>query len=142
MVTINDSTICANTYETVYDLATSTLAGTSLVGEPVTVTAAFITGSTGETPPMPQVVIHSPEVDFDNFSFDRSKSDKEIRVLVEIFTKKAKHKDLISDALTNSILPYAWSGLQLQSVNMGEALEPQDGNKIHLKSLLLVFQRR
>jgi hypothetical protein len=141
MVTITDATFNQNLYETIYDLLVASSLMSTSDGVP-TVTAAYISQSTSGLDVFPQIVVHSPETDFSEFSFNRQAHTKDARVMIEIFTKKAKHKDILADSITNTLVPYVWSGVQLQGVTSGEALEPLDGSKIHLKTLMFTFVRR
>jgi hypothetical protein len=140
MVTVSDSSLRQNAYETLYDNIVLSCAG--LLGSTVTVTAAFISGSTGNNPPLPQVVIHSPEVDYYDFSFNRANSTKEVRLLVDVYTRKAKDKDVIVDAIMNSISTTNFAGLSLVGSNESDALSNVDDNKLHLKSVAITYLRR
>jgi hypothetical protein len=140
MVTITDASLRQNTYETIYDAVTTACSG--LLSSTVIVTAAYISGSTGNNPPLPQVVIHSPEVDYSGFSFNRADSTKEIRVLIDVFTRKAKDKDVIADAIMATLSVANYAGLCLIGITESEALEPTEDNKLHLKSLAITYARR
>ena len=136
MVTISDSTIRANIYETIYDV----LNGVTYTNasDTVTVTAAY----TGKDEQLPQVVVHPVDVGYSKFSFNRTNSDKQINVLVEVYTKKAKDKDVITDYIMDAIIGESFSGFFLVGVDESNALDPAGMNKIHLKSIAMTFMRR
>lgn len=136
MVTISDSSLRQNAYETLYDSIKTVCAG--LLGSTVTVTAAYVTGDTA----LPQVVVNAPEVDYSDFSFDRANSTKEIRVLVDVYTKKAKDKDVITDAIANTISTTNYAGMMLVGITESNAVEPIEDVKVHLKSLAITYARR
>lgn len=139
MVAINDATIRHNVFETIYDLLSAEVATSDFPVSGVTLSAAYV----DESQKIPQVVIHPIDVDYDNFSFGRTNQDKEIRVLVDIFTKKSEDLDKIADELGNLLLTNSFTGFYLAGMNDSTALEtPGLGSKIRLKSLACTFMRR
>ncbi len=133
MVTISNSTIRANVFETVYDLLN---AYSSWVVEP-TVTAAYI----DKLESLPQVVIHSAEVDDDNYSFGQLSNDQEVRIRIDVYTKKTKDLDQISDDV-NLILKSNIAGLSLVGRGESNAFETDNQNKLKLKTMTYTFIRR
>ena len=134
MVTISNTTLRANVYETVYDILTAA----NLLGGSVTVTAAYI----DSTESFPQVVVNPANISKDTFSFDRSNSTNTISVMIDIYTKKNKQIDQITDAIDSLSSLKSITGLQLTDWEESKAFEPQNNNKIHLKSITLVYKRR
>lgn len=121
-------------YESVYDALTSAY----LLSSTATVTAAYIDSDTAR---FPQVVVNPVDVELENFTYDRTHSTKRIRIIVDIWTKKNKDKDIIADQIseisTSSLV--GSTGCMLVGWTESNALEPQGGNKIHLKSISLDF---
>lgn len=121
-------------YEAVYDALTNA----HLLSSTATVTAAFIDSSNAT---FPQVVVHPVDVDKDSYTFDRSYSTKRSRVMIDIWAKKNKDKDVIADQIdsiaTSSLV--GSSGAHLVGWTESNALEPAGGNKLHLKSIILDF---
>ena len=134
MVSISDSTLRSNVWETLYD----TLNDANLLSGEATVTAAYISS---EEAPFPQVVINPVNVDKEDFSFDRSVSKKEIVVIVDLWTKKNKHKDMLTDEIDDLLSPLKMGGVMLNGWSESNALETPNSNKIHLKSITLSYLR-
>jgi hypothetical protein len=139
MVTVSESTLRANVYETIYDLLSAGVSSTSFPVSGVTLSAAYI----DESQKIPQVVINPADVEYTEFSFGRNVGKKEIRVLIDIYTKKNKDKDQIADYIANSLTTNAFVGFYLANLSDSNAFEtPGMGSKIHLKSLACTFVRR
>lgn len=134
MVTITGSTLRSNVFEHIYD----TLTAANLLSSTVTVTASYIDGNQA----FPQVVINPANVDKDEFSFDRSNSTNTINVVLDIFTKKNKDKDLIADEIDALSGLKNINGLIFTGWSESNALEVGNENKLHLKSIVLSYKRR
>ena len=138
MVSIAESTLRSNVFETVYDLVSTTLSSSTMSPSGVTVTAAFI----DNTDTLPQVVVHPVDVDYESFTYDKSFSERTVRVLIDIWTKKNKDKDQICDALVPVLLsPSNYVGMHIIGVEESNAFEDPNNNKVHLKSIALSFRR-
>lgn len=126
-----------NVFETVYDLATALTYNSS--SEP-TITAAFIS----DDPSFPQVVVNPVDVELDDPSFGSTGRnwDRTVRILIDVYTKKRKDLDIITDVLMDELDTYAWSGILFVGSEESTALETPNENKIHLKSIALTFMRR
>lgn len=133
MVTINSSTLRSNVYETIYD----TLTAANLLSSTATVTAAYIDNPSA----FPQVVVNPVDVSHDDHSFDWTHSKKTITVMIDIWTKKNKDKDLLADAIDTLLRPLKISGLSLISITESNAFESPGNNKLHLKSMTLSYLR-
>ena len=134
MVTLNTSTLRSNIFETLYDELTAA----NLLSSTATVTAAYIDSEDS----FPQVVINPVDIEKTNFSFDRSNSNKSVTILIDIWTKKNKDKDLLTDEIDTIVSAISWSGsLTLAGWSESNALESPSGNKVHLKSIALTFFR-
>jgi len=139
MVSITDSSLRANVFETLHDLATAITYGTDT--EP-TITAAYIDGSHA---PYPQVVIEPADISKSDFTVgsDRSANTKNINVNVLIFTKKNKDLDVISDLLDTSITNTNYDGMTMidssEDVNLVVSNNTQ---KVRSKTLSYTFIRR
>lgn len=121
-------------FEAIYDALTAA----DLLSSTVTVTAAYIDNDSSA---FPQVVVHPIDVSKDDFTFDRSYSTKDIRVMVDIWTIKNKDKDEIADAIDSVLSSTLTSGVSLVGWTEDNALEAPGGNKIHLKTITLNFMQ-
>ena len=137
MVTINDSTLNANVWKTVYDL----LVAANLESSTATVTAAFIDNHTA----FPQVVINPIEVSRSEGTIDSTMTahTKEISVLIDLYAKKASQIDTLNDAISHLLLTTNIPGITLVSADSGsgQGIDP-NGNKIHVLSLTFNYKRR
>ena len=134
MVTIVDTSLRQSIFETLYD----TLTTANLLSSTVTVTAAYIDS---DDAPFPQVVIHPVNVDKSDFTFNRSVNKKNINVMIDIWTKKNKDKDIITDEIDNIIDTLKMGGVMLNGWAESNALETPSNNKIHLKTITLTYIR-
>jgi len=134
MVTITSSTLRANVYESVYD----TLTNAHLLSSTVTVTAAYIDSATA---PFPQVVVNPIDIEKEFISFDKTITQNNINIVIDIWTKKNKEKDQISDEIDALLTPLKISGIHLVGWSESNALETPNDNKIHLKSIVLSYMR-
>jgi hypothetical protein len=143
MVTISDSTLRANVYETLYDLVYAISSWGLSSSATVTVTAAYIDGTDSDdgVPPLPQVVIHPIMVSNDPVNYDRSLMDREIRVLIEIFTKKKKDLDQIADKIMDTIESASTLGMMLVDTDENNAMNASQ-SKVHSKALSFTYKRR
>jgi len=138
-VTIADATLRQNLYEVIFDLlATDVATSTSPIYQ-YKLTAAYIQGS---KPVFPQIVLNPVDVDRSEPTFGSGNYRKDIRVLIDIFTKKSKEKDIAADRIQALLDANAWDGVVLIGVTESNALETPGENEIHLKSVALSFLRR
>lgn len=133
MVTINTSTIRQNVWETVYD----TLNDANLLSSTVTVTGAYI----DEAKAFPQVVVKPVSLDTDEHTLNRDYLRRNIDVTVDIWTKKSKQIDQISDEIDaigglKDIAGVHWVGMTEDT-----AISPQNEQKVHLKTLVLSYRK-
>ena len=133
MVTISNSTVRANIYETLYD----TLNSANLLSSTVTVTAAYIDSDSS----FPQVVIHPVDVSHDMFGMDRVNSRKTANVMIDVYTKKAKEIDQITDEIDALVRPLKLPGITLVDWSEDRALSTDNDNKIHLKTITIAYMR-
>lgn len=141
MVTITDSTLRQNVYETLYDTVTGVTIASSLLHDStksVTYTAAFVESDAK----MPQVVLYSPDVSQGSPSFGTPLFQKDVKFLVEVYAKYAKDKDVIMDSIVNTISTTSWSGFHLIGSDESNALSPVSNLKVHMKSATFTFVRR
>lgn len=134
MVTITNATLRSSMWETIYD----TLTAAHLLSSTVTVTASYIDSATA---PFPQVVLYPMDVEKSEFSFDRSNSRKDINVMIDIWTRKNKDKDTIADAIDVLLSALNIPGVSLIGWSEANAVETENDNKIHLKTLTLTYIR-
>jgi len=134
MVNIAQSTVRANIYETVYDLLTSSLS----TG---TVTAAFI----DDAPTFPQVVINPSSISVTKLTFLKDNRSYEAEVEIDLYVKKNKQIDQISDEITADLYSNESSltsdGLYLQDIeDSNEDTFFLNEQKIHTKTLNVSFK--
>ena len=134
MVTITDTNLRQNIFESIYDALTNA----NLLSSTATVTAAYIDS---DNAPFPQVVVHPVNVSKDSFTFNRSVSEKNINIMIDIWTKKNKDKDVIADQIDAVIEPLKMGGVMLVGYSESNALETPSDNKIHLKTITLSYLR-
>lgn len=137
MVTLSDSTLRANVYETVWDLINAVSWGLSS-SSTVTVTAAFIDADKA----LPQVVIHPVDVDNSDFTFDKSSMYREIRVLIEVYSKKRKDLDQMSDVILSTMETASTPGMRLVDTGENTAMSTPAELKVHSKAISLTYVRR
>lgn len=133
MVVITSSTLRQNIYETVYD----TLTAANLLSSTVTVTAAYIDSDSA----FPQVVVYPVKVAKDRFTYGRDFGAESIQVMVEVYTKKAKQLDQISDEVATAMQSLKMNSLQLLDFGEDVALATDNDNKIHLKTFTFNYLR-
>lgn len=133
MVTITNTNIRAGMYETIYD----TLDAANLLSSTATVTSAYI----DQPQAFPQVVVNPVDVSGEEFSFDRSNHRRNIVVVLDIYTKKNKDKDLLSDEIHALVDDLSIAGVSLIGYTESNAFESPGGNKIHMKSIVYTYMR-
>lgn len=138
MVTISNSTIRQNIFETIYDIV-SAITFTSTITTP-RITAAFIDDSKST---FPQIVINPVDIGRDTFTIgsDRSASNKNITVVIDVFTKKSKDLDIVSDAIQTA-MDTNFSGITLIGTSESNGIVFPNDQKIHQKSITFNFIRR
>lgn len=119
-------------YEAIYDALTAA----HLHSSTATVKSAF---PDDDSITFPLVVVNPVDVDKDSFTFNRAYSTKRIRIMIDIWTSKNKDKDVIADEIDTVISSTPLSGTYLVGWSESNAVEPQGGNKLHLKSIILDF---
>lgn len=119
-------------YETVYD----SLKNAHLLGSTATVTAAYIDSPSAS---FPQVVINPINVVKDGFVFDRSKNLTDVQLMIDIWTKKNKDKDLLADEIDEVLSSTVFSGLTMVGWTESNAFPTPGNNKVHLKSVIIDF---
>lgn len=133
MVTISNTSLRANIYETLYD----SLKAANLLSSTVTVTASYIDSDSS----FPQVVVHPVNVSHDSFGMDRTLTKKTINIIIDIYTKKNKDIDLITDEIDALLRPLRISGMTLIDWSEDLALATDNDNKIHLKTIAISYMR-
>ena len=134
MVTINKSTFRQNVYETIYD----TLTSANLLSGTVTVTAAYI----DDDQSFPQVVVHPITSNKDEWAFQKSNHTNHIKVMIDVWTKKNKERDQITDEIDSLSDLKSITGLSLEDWSESPALEPKNDNKLHLTTITIVYRYR
>lgn len=133
-MTINDASKRHDIYETVYDiLAAATLAGSNTV----TVTASYI----DDIQRFPQVVVYPVDIKKSDQSLDWTSSINNCTVIIEMYAKKAEHLDTITDSIDALTSLKTISGLSLKDWSEGTGVDISLNNKIHQKTITLVYTR-
>jgi hypothetical protein len=121
-------------FENVYDKLTASLSAG-------TVTAAFI----DDIQTFPQVVINPATISVDNLVLNRGTKMYNAEVEIEIFSKKNKQIDTITDEIitdfTASESSYRTANMYLQDIeDTTEETVIWNNTKVHMKSILVNFQ--
>ena len=139
MVMITKNNLRQSVFETVYDLlkakATSEDYGTS--SQP-TITASYI----DDEQVFPQIVIHSPTIDQDEYTLSQSLPDQEIRILIDVFTQSNKNKDILADNINQFLDETIITGISLLGFNENDAINLDFEDKIRIKSLTYTYKRK
>ena len=134
MVTISNNTIRANVFETIYDLLT---AYGDWVVRP-TIVAAYIDNETKD----PQVVISPVRIGSDNPTFNNHSSFKNVTVVIDIYSKKNKSLDQVTDDVNLILNDNKISGLKLVTIDESFAMPFTNNNKLRNKTLSVGYVRR
>jgi hypothetical protein len=134
MVTIASSTLRANVYETVYDILTSAY----LLSSTVDVVASYKDTMTD----FPYVVVNPISINKSNPTYDRTSMENTIIVKLDVYTRKKKEIDQISDEIDNLTTLKHITGLRFDSTDESIDFSPVNDNKIHNKSIILNYVRR
>jgi len=139
MVAISNASIRQNVFETIYDLlkakATSTLYGTSF--QP-TVTSSYI----DDVHTFPQIVVTEPNVERENYVFDRSNSSRPILVVIEIYCLKTKDRSILADNVDTFIHETKITGLMIVDYSETNDVQVDNASKIRSKTVSINFVRR
>jgi len=138
MVTISNSTIRNNVYETIYDLISNAKSG---FGNP----ALFGGYPDVKTISFPNVVINPVVVSEDTYTIETTRSgasNKNILVTIEIYSEKNKDLDTISDGLTHLLRTSNISGLSLVGVGEDFGVVFPSSSKVKQKTLTFSYLRR
>ncbi|HEY9702084.1 MAG TPA: hypothetical protein V6C58_06545 [Allocoleopsis sp.] len=139
MVTINDSTVRANVFETVYDLINSSLNSISASSTP-TLYAGYPDNNNID---FPIIIIKPVDVSKDTYTIDttHTSNNKRISVFIEIYATKNKDLDIIADYITN-LLDTPINGIFLSEVSDDFMFNTANNSKVKGKTLTLLFNRR
>jgi len=141
-MTINDSTLRSNVFETIYDILNTdkSLYGASL--SPSWIPTLYGGMPDLETIDFPSIIVMPITANESEFTIGtRTFSTKDIAVNVMLFTKKNKDLDYLSDGVVNSIRT-STSDLMLNEVNESfNAIYPNE-QKIKSKTISFIFKRR
>lgn len=139
MVAISNSTLRQNVYETIYDLLKAE-EGSYGASTSVTVTGAYIDDDNA----FPQVVINPVMVSKSEFTFGRAtdNSIKDATIVIDLYSRKSKDMDVLSDYIDNLISAQNITGVMLFDSDEAMSVSNIAGNKIHSKTLTYTFRRR
>jgi len=138
-MTISNSSLRQNVFEEIYDLlkAKADAEDFGTATQP-NVVASYI----DDINAFPQVVIGSANVDEDEYTFDRSNSLKNIVIIIDIYTKKNKNRDILSDNVNTFMKETKIAGITLFNVGEGTAINLDKESKIRNKTITYTFIRR
>ena len=138
MVTINNSSLTYTVYKTIYDyLKTITFSASKTV----TITAKYIDSAES----MPQVVLGQPGVESKDYVFDRSNSNRDISIVIDVYTTgtgKNKDRSLITDKIVSSLEGNKFTGLTLLDVTSNPSLSVDNENKVLNSTISVSYVRR
>ncbi|RLG33404.1 hypothetical protein DRN98_03980 [Methanosarcinales archaeon] len=139
MVTINDSSIRSNIYESVYDLINNDKSGYGSSSEP----SLYGGHPDWDSCSFPNIIINPIEVDESDYTIDtnRSVSNKTVVVVIEIFTKKNKDLDIIADGVGGSLKTNI-PGLFIVNTSEDNGVVFPNEMKIKMKTMTFTFMRR
>jgi len=139
MVTINDSTVRSNIYETVYDRINTDKSGYNASSTP----ALYGGHPDWESASFPNIIINPIEIDESAYTIDttRSVSNKTIVIIIEIFTKKNKDLDFIADGVSASMKTNI-PGIYIVSTGEDNGVVFPNESKIKMKTMTFTFMRR
>lgn len=139
MVTINDESLHQDVFETIYDeLKTKATDSSYGTGSQPTVTAAYFDSEDA----FPEIVIHSPIIDKPSYNFSQSQPDMDITVMVDIYSKENKDKEILTDNINTFIDDLSIGGISLISNSESEATPLSNENKIRLKTITFTYKRK
>ncbi len=104
----------------------------------VTITGSYI----DKEESLPQVIINNAQIGKDEPSFNRSNMTNNIVVNIDVYTKKTKNIDYITDQIDNITGLKTIQGLMLIDWSEIPAFSTPNDNKVHLKTIALTFKRR
>ena len=136
MVTITNNTIRNTVYESIYDILNANVGSYNSSSQP-SVKAGF----TGDSKNLPEIVLYPIDVDKTDYNFGQANPNREVRVMIEIYSKKMKDLDILADDI-DVLLDSEISGLQLLGKGESTAFETTNQNKLHLKTLTFTYLRK
>jgi len=139
MVTINESTLRHDIFETFYDIANAITYSTSTAP---TITAAYIDGAHA---PFPQIVINPIDISVEKILIGERTSDnmklRNVVVTIDIYTKKNEDLDLIVDLLDTSIIDTQITGVTMVSNDENTNTVFPNDQKLRSKTLTYAYMR-
>jgi len=139
MVTITNNNIRAGSFESVYDY----LKGKATTSDYSTTPQPLVTASyPDDNETFPCIVINPIQVDRGDYTFDRSNTQNDIVVVIEIYAKKNKNRDLLGDNIQAFMDSNKFQGLHLNSVTETNAPDDINSTKIRYKSISFTYGRR
>jgi hypothetical protein len=135
---ITDRTLRSSVFETIYDLLKAKATSGDYSTTQPTVVASFVDDYDFSAP----LLVLSPlSVETSNNVFDRTNSTKEIVLLIEIYTKSNRDRDLLSDDV-NYFMSQKITGLMLNNVSEDSSTIIINNSKVRYKSITFTFMRR
>lgn len=140
MVTITDSLLRSNVYETLYDLlkAYATSSSYSTTPQPM-VTAAYIDNSTQT---FPMIVVNPAIISTEGRTFNNSSSQKNVSVIIDIYTKKTEDIDKLADNIFTLVNGTKTQGITLVGTNETFSVPLVNSTKIKNKTITFNYIRR
>ena len=91
----------------------------------------------------PQIVIGDPEILQGNFGFGQLQSSREVRVLIELYSRYKRDITVMADKVTEYLTtPGTFQDLHVESVQGSNDIWIGNSNKIHSKTLAFQFRMR
>ena len=139
MVSISDSTIRNNVYETIYDQLNTDKSTYGASSTP----ALYGGHPDWESASFPNIILNPIEVDEADYTVDttRSVSNKTVVVIIEVYTTKNKDLDIIADGVSAS-MKTQFTGLFLVNAAEDNGVVFPNDEKIKMKTMTFTFMRR
>ncbi len=136
MVTITDASLRNTTYETIYDTLFGNIGSYTSSSQP-SIKASY----TGEEKNLPEIVLYPIDVSEEDFNFGQANGSKEIRVMIEVYTKKMKDLENLAENIS-VLMTAVVAGLQLRGTDESTAFTTPNLNKLHQKVLTYTYVRK
>ena len=139
MVTINKASQRQDLFENVYDeIKAYATAGSYGTSTQPTVTAAYIDNEDS----LPQIVIGRVNNKKEDPVFDRSNTTNNLIIVINIYDKKNKNIDVLSDNLEEYLYTKKFTGVTMNEWNEEDDIYITNDNKIRSKTITVTYKNR
>jgi len=139
MVTITKASQRQNLFESVYDeLKAYATAGSYGTSSQPTVTAAYIDSEDS----LPQIVINRVNNKKEDPVFDRSNTTNNLVIPINVYAKKNKNIDILSDNIEAYLYTKKFTGVTMSDWSEEDDIYITNDNKIRSKTITVVYKNR